>query len=56
MDAFTEVRTVKYYAGNYEVKKIHTTGTRDTVRERAAVTVLDLVRSCVARYGDTPLV
>ena len=36
-----------YYAGNYEVKGIHATGTRDTVRERAAVTVLDLVRSCI---------
>jgi nicotinamide-nucleotide amidase len=36
-----------YYAGNYEVKKIHATGTRDTVRERAAVTALDLVRRCI---------
>ena len=36
-----------YYAGNYEVKEIHSTGTRDTVRERAAVTALDLVRKSI---------
>ena len=38
-----------YYAGDYEVKKIHATGTRDTVRERTAVTALDLVRRSVEK-------
>jgi len=33
------------------VKKIHATGTRDTVRERAAVTALDLVRRCIESIG-----
>ena len=37
-----------YYDGKYEVKNIHATGTRDTIRERAANTVLDLVRRCIS--------
>jgi nicotinamide-nucleotide amidase len=36
-----------YYDGKYEVKNIHATGTRDTIRERSANTVLDLVRRCI---------
>lgn len=36
-----------YYNGDYIVKKIQSTGARDTVRERAATTALDLVRSCI---------
>lgn len=36
-----------YYDGKYKVKKIHATGTRDTVRERAATAVIDLVRGCI---------
>jgi nicotinamide-nucleotide amidase len=36
-----------YYDEKYEVKKIHSTGTRDTVRERAATAVIDLVRRCI---------
>ena len=38
-----------YYDGKYEVKEIHSTGTRDTVRERAATAVIDLVRSCIEK-------
>jgi len=38
-----------YYDGKYEVKEIHSTGTRDTVRERAATAVIDLVRRCIER-------
>ena len=44
-----------YYKGRYEVKRIHSSRARETVRERAAVTALDLVRRCVERYGDTSL-
>ncbi|MDD4440183.1 MAG: competence/damage-inducible protein A [Tissierellia bacterium] len=45
-----------YYEGKYEVKRIHSSGSRETVRERVAVGALDLVRSCINRYGDTPLI
>ena len=38
-----------YYGGKYEVKDIHSTGARDTVRERSAVAALDLVRRCIER-------
>jgi len=38
-----------YYDGKYEVKEIHATGARDTVRERSAVAALDLVRSSVEK-------
>lgn len=38
-----------YYDGKYSVKNIRATGTRDTVRERAATTALDLVRSCIEK-------
>jgi nicotinamide-nucleotide amidase len=38
-----------YYDGKYEVKNIHATGTRDTIRERSANTVLDLVRRCIEK-------
>jgi nicotinamide-nucleotide amidase len=38
-----------YYDGKYEVKNIHATGTRDTIRERSANTVLDLLRKCIER-------
>lgn len=40
-----------YYDGKYEVKNIHATGTRDTIRERAATAVIDLVRSCIQGMG-----
>ena len=40
-----------YYDGKYEVKCIHATGTRDTIRERAATAVLDLVRKCIEERG-----
>lgn len=36
-----------YYKGKYEVKNINATGTRDTIRERAATMVLDLIRRCI---------
>ena len=36
-----------YYKGIYEVKKINSTGTRETVRERATNTALDLVRMII---------
>lgn len=36
-----------YYKGEYFVKKLQSTGARDTIRERAATAALDLVRSCV---------
>lgn len=36
-----------YYKGKYNVQKINTTGARDTIRERAATSVLDLVRSTI---------
>ncbi|NLJ57409.1 MAG: competence/damage-inducible protein A [Tissierellia bacterium] len=36
-----------YYNGKYELKEIHATGVRDTIRERAATRVIDLVRTCV---------
>jgi nicotinamide-nucleotide amidase len=38
-----------YFEGRYEVKKIHSSGARETVRERAAVAALDLVRSCIEK-------
>lgn len=38
-----------YYKGKYEVKEIHSTGTRDTVRERAATAAIDLVRRCIEK-------
>ena len=38
-----------YYEGKYEVKNIRATGTRDTIRERAATMVIDLVRKCIER-------
>ena len=45
-----------YYKGRYEVKKIHSSGARETVRERAAVAALDLVRTCIEKDGNTPLI
>ena len=42
-----------YYKGKYEVKKINSSGSREIIRERAAVTALDLVRTCIERYEDT---
>lgn len=36
-----------YYNGKYKVKEIHATGVRETIRERAATAVIDLVRSCI---------
>ena len=38
-----------YFKGRYEVKKIHSSGARETVRERASVAALDLVRSCIEK-------
>ena len=36
-----------YYKGKYNVLKINATGSRDTVRERASTSVLDLIRSSI---------
>lgn len=36
-----------YYKGSFNVMKINATGARDTIRERAATSVLDLVRSSI---------
>jgi len=36
-----------YYDGKYDVNCIHATGTRDTIRERSATAVLDMVRKCI---------
>ncbi len=38
-----------YYNGEYSVKKLQSTGARDTIRERAATSALDLVRSCIEK-------
>ncbi len=38
-----------YYNGDYKVKKLQSTGARDTIRERAATSALDLVRSCIEK-------
>lgn len=38
-----------YYGGKYKVKKIHATGVRETIRERTATAVIDLVRSCIEK-------
>lgn len=45
-----------YYKGKYEVKKINSSGSREIIRERAAVTALDLVRTCIEKDGNTPLI
>jgi len=36
-----------YYKSKYNVLKINATGSRDTVRERASTSVLDLIRSSI---------
>jgi nicotinamide-nucleotide amidase len=36
-----------YYSGKYNVLKINATGTRDTVRERASTSALDLIRRSI---------
>jgi len=41
-----------YYKGEYRVIKLQSTGARDTIRERAATSALDLVRSYVEKSGS----
>lgn len=36
-----------YYRDKYNVRKLNATGSREIIRERAATTALDLVRSCI---------
>ncbi len=38
-----------YYNGKYNVKEIRATGSREIIRERAATTALDLIRSCIEK-------
>lgn len=39
-----------YYKGKYNTLKINGTGSRDTIRERASTSVLDLIRSSIEKY------
>lgn len=36
-----------YYKGKFKINKIISTGTRETIRDRAATSALDLVRRCI---------
>lgn len=38
-----------YYNGDYKVKRLQSTGARDTIRERAATSALELIRRCIEK-------
>jgi len=40
-----------YYKGNFNCLEIHATGNRDTVRERAATSALDMIRGSIEKYS-----